>query len=266
MKPFHTYLTHDTTFHADEVFADALLRMNGSEHRTVRTRDKDQLAASLNDPSVLVADVGFQYDPEMNNFDHHQDLSLPSAAGLIWQEIGRELCPDDLEHEYMSNFIAAIDAVDTNRDNIYAQLRELPEGFRNASSLISGFNRDPRDPKTQMRQYRKAVDFAFDVLQNELESAKTYAASERAYQEREILPNGVAVFSEFSTIWKQKGEHQFAILPHASGWQLQSADTSKAVVPESVCNVPGFIFRHASGFMATSTNLVALIEFAHIEL
>lgn len=262
LKLFNTVLTHDTVFHADEVFAIAMLKEAGYKFNLIRSRKKETVEFGVSTHDWLVIDVGFKFD-DNNNRDHHQDLSLPSSAGMIWNDLKEELLPgNELAQLYFGSFISAIDAVDTNRDNIYAQLNELPEGFRNVSSIISGFNRDPRNAEIQDKQFDVAVEFARQIIRNEVESALTFAESERAYESREVLPNNVAVFPVFSTVWKKKGEHNFAILPHAAGWQLQSFDTSVCVVPESVSEVDGFIFRHASGFMATSSNKEALVTFA----
>ena len=254
-------ITHDTTFHADEVFGVAMLLIVGHYAPIIRTRDKDVLAEALIDPSVLVMDVGGIYAPEMLNFDHHQDLSLPSSAGMIWEHFKNDICPKDAQ-PYLAQFIAAIDAVDTNRDNIYALLHTLPEGFRNVSSIISGFNRDVTNAESQDALFVRAYAMAIDILHNEINSAFEWARSEREYAERTILPNNVAVFDTFSTIWKKKGEHQFAVLPHANGWQIQSRDATVAVVPATVAACEDFIFRHASGFMATVKDKEVAVNFA----
>ncbi len=256
-------ITHDTTFHADEVFGVAIFQLLSPfvAAPIVRTRDKAILEEAIADPYTLVLDVGGVYDPSMFNFDHHQDLSLPSSAGMIWQHF-KHFSPYSEEYPYLDNFISAIDAVDTNRDNIYALLHTLPEGFRNVSSIISGFNRDATNAEVQDRAFTHAVRFACDIFRNEMYSAKEWARSEREYAERTILPNNVAVFDTFSTIWKKKGEHQFAVLPHANGWQIQSRDTSVAVVPATVAACEDFIFRHASGFMATVKDKEVAVNFA----
>jgi len=256
-------ITHDTTFHADEVFGVAITQLMypyGSLSVT-RTRDKAILAEAIADPETLVLDVGGIYDPQMLNFDHHQDLSLPSSAGMIWAHFKRSLTFPE-EYPYLDSFIAAIDAVDTNRDNIYALLHTLPEGFRNVSSIISGFNRDPNNAIIQDGMFRLALQVAKSIFKNEMYSAKEWARSEKEYAGRTVLPNNVAVFDTFSTIWKKKGEHQFAVLPHANGWQIQSRDTSVAVVPATVAACEGFIFRHASGFMATVKDKEVAVNFA----
>jgi uncharacterized UPF0160 family protein len=259
-------VTHDTTFHADEVFGVAIIQLllpygYGTGSTVIRTRDKAILAEAIDDPETLVMDVGGVYMPEMLNFDHHQDMNLPSSAGMIWEYFKR-FSPYPEEYPYLDSFIAAIDAVDTNRDNIYALLHTLPEGFRNVSSIISGFNRDPNNTKVQNIAFSHAVEFAKSIFKNEMYGAKEWARSEREYAERTILPNNVAVFDTFSTIWKKKGEHQFAVLPHANGWQIQSRDTSVAVVPTTVLACEGFIFRHISGFMATVKDKEVAVNFA----
>lgn len=258
---FSKVITHNTAFHADDVMAVAMLRYAGFEFELIRTRTASILEAAINDPNTLIADVGGVYDPAMLNFDHHQDMNLPSAAGMIWEHFKDSICPADAQ-PFFGQFISSIDAIDTNRNNIYAVWNTLPEGFRNTSNILSGFNRDVMNAAQQDEQFNRAVDFALVIIENERNSAIQKAKSERQYSERSILPNNVAVFDEFSTVWKEKGEHQFAILPHATGWQIQSRDTAVATVPERVAECEGFIFRHGSGFMATVKEKSTAIAFA----
>lgn len=258
---FTTVLTHNQQFHADDVVAVALLKYAGFRFDLVRTRDSVYLEKAKKEPTVLVLDVGEVFDPSMLNFDHHQDLSLISSAGMIWEHFKDEICPLGAQ-PFFGQFISAIDAIDTNRDNIYAVWNTLPKGFRNVSSIIAGFNRDATNASEQYGAFIEAVDFALVIIENEIIGAVAMAKSESDYSNRQILSNNVAVFEEFSNVWKDKAEHNFAIMPHASGWQIQSRDTSLFKVPESVESIDGFIFRHGSGFMATSKNKESLIKFA----
>lgn len=90
-----TIYTHSNTFHPDELLAIALLQetiLRGKDVRIVRTRDPDVLARAKADPEAFVIDVGFEFDPDRLNFDHHQAtlaVSWPdgepySACGLVW--------------------------------------------------------------------------------------------------------------------------------------------------------------------------------------
>lgn len=254
-------ITHDTSFHADEVVAVAMLKRAGFNVDLERTRNFEVLTAALADPTVAVLDVGGEYNPDMMNFDHHQDMSLQSAAGLIYNHFKDLICPEEAQ-PYFENFVASIDAIDTNRDKIFATWDLLPRGFRNASGLIGGFNREVTDPAEQLVQFGKALEFASTILENEIHSAIKKARSEAAYEQRTILANNVAVFSEYSAVWKNKKDHLFAVMPHANGWQINSRDTTLGQVPESVEDCDGFVFRHKSGFMAVVKEHDVAVAFA----
>jgi uncharacterized UPF0160 family protein len=258
---FSKVITHNTTFHADEVIAVALLRHAGYSFELVRTRDPKILADAVADKNTLILDVGGSYNPSLLNFDHHQDRDLMSAAGLIYEHFKNEICPEDSQI-YFARFIAAIDAMDTNRDNIYDLWATMPKGFRNASGIIGGFNREVTDAVLQDQQFEKAAAFAQEIIQNEIHSATKKAKSEADYKDRTILSNNIAVFDQYSTVWKDKKEHVFAVLPHANGWQIQSIDTNITTVPENIADVEGFIFRHSSGFMAVVKDKEEIIAFA----
>ncbi|WP_221393771.1 MYG1 family protein [Dyadobacter sp. NIV53] len=254
-------ITHDTTFHADEIFAVALLKYIGYQVELSRTRNPQILAPAIADPSVAVLDVGGEYNPLMFNFDHHQDMALQSAAGLIYENFKNRICPPDAQ-PFFGQFISSIDAMDTNRDNIFELMRALPSGFRNTSSIIGRFNRDVTNAAEQLAQFEKALDFAAIMIENELYEAIRKAKSEADYANRTILPNNVAVFDEYSAVWKNKNEHVFVVLPHANGWQIQTIDTTIATVPESITESEGFIFRHGSGFMAVVKDKEVAVSFA----
>lgn len=88
-------VTHDGTFHADEVFAIAFLRkfVLSKSIEIIRTRDEAILRNSINDRKCFVIDVGRKFDDKNKNFDHHQrffkesweDGIVLSSCGLIWQ-------------------------------------------------------------------------------------------------------------------------------------------------------------------------------------
>lgn len=261
MTSFSKVITHDTSFHADDVIAVALLRHAGYDFELIRTRNPQVLADAVADPNTLILDVGGSYDPEKLNFDHHQDMELSSAAGLVYEHFKDEICPAEAQ-VFFGRFIASIDAMDTNRDNIFDLWATLPKGFRNTSGLIGGFNREVTDAALQYSQFEKAAAFALEIIGNEIYKSVKKAKSEAEYNDRLILDNNVAVFDQFSTVWKEKKEHTFAILPHANGWQIQTMDTNIAKIPESIAELDGFVFRHASGFMAVVKDKSVVMDFA----
>lgn len=254
-------VTHDTTFHADDVIAVALLKHIGYDVHIFRTREPVILQAALADPEVAVLDVGGKYDPLLFNFDHHQDASLKSAAGLIWDHFRNMICEKDLQ-PFFGAFIDSIDAMDTNRNNAYEKWDALPTGFRNTSGIIGAFNRNVTSPSEQIKQFHLALDFAGTIINNELYNAGQKAKAEAEYAVRQILLNNIAVFDEYSAVWKEKGDHMIVVQPHANGWQIISKNSAHAQVPETAEQLPGFVFRHKTGFMAVVKEKDVAVRFA----
>ena len=94
-------ITHDGIFHADEVFATALLEMVKGEVNLLRTR---KVTADDKPFDVIMYDVGGRYATYDNVFDHHQrdfeivrgeDGTKLSSFGLLWYAFGTPLLCDE---------------------------------------------------------------------------------------------------------------------------------------------------------------------------
>lgn len=78
--------THPGAAHRDEFLACALLSSYyWGEVEIVRRMPTE---SELDDPGVIVVDVGGKYDPDLNNFDHHQESELPCALHLVSEHLG----------------------------------------------------------------------------------------------------------------------------------------------------------------------------------
>src|SRR5687767_7701889 len=92
-------VTHDGPFHADDVFAYAVLRAALGDIQLVRSREP-----AVIDSADLVFDVGSEYDPSARRYDHHmrerplRSSGTPySSVGLIWRDYGRAALPSLLQ-------------------------------------------------------------------------------------------------------------------------------------------------------------------------
>lgn len=114
-------ITHDSGYHADDVFACATLSIleNGNV-KIVRTRNPEIIKKG-----DYVVDVGKEYDAKKNRFDHHQkegagkrQNGIPYASfGLVWKSFGSEVCGSEEVAEIIDQYLVQpIDATDNGVD------------------------------------------------------------------------------------------------------------------------------------------------------
>lgn len=123
-------VTHNGAFHADDLFATAVLSiLNDGNIKIVRTRDQ-----KVFETGDYVYDVGGEYDPEKNRFDHHQkggagqrENGIPySSFGLIWKKYGEQICESKEVAKYIENkIVCSIDASDVGFDIIKPIIKDV---------------------------------------------------------------------------------------------------------------------------------------------
>ena len=176
--------THNGHFHADEALAVYLLRLLPTYNPSslVRTRDPALLSKCH-----TVVDVGGEYSPPSNRYDHHQrtfDTTFPSrptklsSAGLVYMHFGKPIIalrtglPEDsaevdiLWNKLYQDFIEALDAHD-NGISVYppSDTKSLQKRFNdsgiNLGSLVGDLN-DPfeEDEKPQTSEEAQAAEDA----------------------------------------------------------------------------------------------------------
>jgi uncharacterized UPF0160 family protein len=170
-------VTHDGSFHADDVFAIAALRMVHPGLEVVRTRDRDTIAAA--DARV---DVGLRDDPETGDFDHHQRggageraNGIPYASfGLVWRRYGAEICEGDerAATDVDARLVQGIDAIDVG----FTLTKPLIESVRPAdvSDAVDLFNPawdDESSDTDRLARFERAVEFATGILERSVAAA-----------------------------------------------------------------------------------------------
>lgn len=122
-------VTHDGSFHTDDVFAAAALTLyfekKGLQYDIIRSRDEELIKKA-----DCVFDVGGVYNSEKNRFDHHQPGGAGkregspgieyASFGLVWKKFGAELCGDPSDKKTADlidrRLAAPIDAFDNGMD------------------------------------------------------------------------------------------------------------------------------------------------------
>jgi len=162
--------THNGTFHADDVFAYAMLRAaTAGRLEIIRTRDGNRLSEA-----DVVFDVGGIYDRNARRFDHHmRDKPLRpsgepfSSAGLVWRDFGESAVRTLIAGappEAVARIVAMVDQglvrdVDL-MDN--GAMTPTPGHF---STVVEAFNATfAEDDRDEEAAFLQAVDLASAVL------------------------------------------------------------------------------------------------------
>ena len=177
-KPVKKLITHNGSFHADDVFAAAtlslLLEKKGEKFKIIRTRDEEIIKTG-----DYVFDVGGVYNFSKNRFDHHQRTFKEkrkngitySSVGLIWKKFGKEVCGNEDAKNYIDEIlIEQIDAKD-NGMNIFKPLTSH-KFFYDVSSVIASFSPVWGEKQT-MVHFKNAVKLAKAILKKEIAQHKS---------------------------------------------------------------------------------------------
>jgi len=170
-------VTHNGSFHADDVFACAALSLfleaRGEKFKVIRTRDENIIKEG-----DYVFDVGGVYNPKANRFDHHQkDFKekrengiVYSSFGLVWKKYGKNICGGDEIKNYMDRMLVEqIDATD-NGMNVFKPTTTHIHNY-DISSIIGSFR--PRwGEQDSQKHFDRAVSFARSILENEIKQFK----------------------------------------------------------------------------------------------
>jgi len=215
--------THDGTFHADEVTACALLILFNciDEDKIIRTRDLNVLATC-----EYVCDVGGEYDPMRQLFDHHQvdyEGSL-SSAGMVLDFLKTKGMLKLNEYDFFNtSMIGGVDADDNGKD-------PLIPGYCSFSHVISNFTpiRYDCSVKDQSLAFHQALEFTVEHLRRLWERFKYTRSC------REIVANCMAkckeclVFDQslpwLEIFFELEGATHpalFVIMPSGDRWKLR---------------------------------------------
>jgi uncharacterized UPF0160 family protein len=260
---------HSGSFHADDAFAVAALRMYlymkgnnripGGDIIVIRTRDPKKITEA--DYRV---DVGGKYDPETGDFDHHLALDprengIPYAAfGLIWKECGEFICGDAEVAKFVEEkLIYSIDSQD-NGSIAYLNDTDHAKAFT-VSSLIGIFNRQWDDEGSQDSTFAYSEDVARILLKRTISYAKSVVKANTLLREAvaEVGDSPFIVLEHAELPWEET-IHEFApktllyvVYPRKTGrWQIKCIEDDsihRKSLPESWAGLEGEKFATKTG-------------------
>lgn len=231
--------THGGKFHADDVFATALLQILRPDIKVVR--------------GFVVPDDfdGIVYDVGGGMFDHHSEPresrpnGTPYAAfGLLWRMLGPQLVGEHQARLLDENFIQPLDLNDNTGEQ------------NSLADAIGSFNPVWDAKEEPDACFWRAVVFAKQVLENEIAAANAVnRADETVQRAYRSAKDGIVVLPAYMP-WKNglyKSEALFVVYPsQRGGYSAQCVtDTrtkrSKVPFPSSWAGQPEAVLRQKSG-------------------
>lgn len=248
-------ITHAGKFHADDVFASALLKILFPDIRIFR---KAKITDNDRADNVIIFDIGG------GKYDHHQapkykevrqDGTPYAAFGKIWRDFGYMIFPNQEDRDYLENIL--IKPLD-NTDNGGA-----PNPL---TSAIKVFNSNWDDNVTQDIRFEKAVNFAKEIIENHI--AKKQAenrADEILKKVLETQKGSVLVLDQYIPINPNLAKNVlFVLYPSVDGTQCTmdaivdfNTQKPKMMIPatEWMTHPPkGMVYINPKGYNARFTS------------
>lgn len=274
-----TLITHDGTFHTDDVFACATLSLvfTDREIEILRTRDEHDIARG-----DIVFDVGGVYDPANGRFDHHQkggagvrDNGIPYASfGLVWKEYGHMVAGSVENAAFIDEqLVQGIDGADTG-----AVDRVADKGVYVYSIIdtITAFRPTWEEDKSLFDAFTEAVSFARMIIGRLVQHATSFKNAEhlleRAYQQapdKQIIDIGIE-YPGWYEVMARYPEPLFVVHQRTDGkWSVKAVRQNPAEFPvrkklpaswlglrdhelAQVSKVLDAVFCHNEGFIAVA--------------
>ncbi len=288
-------VTHNGTFHADDLFATAALSiLNNGNIEIIRTREP-----RIIETGDYVYDVGGEYNAEEDLFDHHQkqgaghrDNGIPySSFGLVWDKYGEQICGSrEVANEIDQKIVCPIDAV----DNGFDISKSIIEGVRPYFADQIFLNNIPTWKEDNLnidKIFEEQVANVCIVLKREIEVASAdiegkniiIEAYENAFDRRIVILKNDFPRYLFQSVLSALPEPIYLVYPssHSSTWKVEaiskSPDTmeNRKLLPESwrghmdnddrlkeITGVPDVMFCHRAGFLVNVLSKDGAIELA----
>lgn len=289
-------VTHDGTFHTDDVFAAAalslLLAKKKKKFLIIRTRDPRSIA-----DADYVFDVGGVYQASKNRFDHHQASfkekrknGLPySSFGLVWKKFGRQICDGEEVKNYIDKLLVEqIDATD-NGLNVFKPI--TAHAFNYDISSVTASFLPVWGEKKSAKFFRNAVKFTTHILKKEIRqfgalvrAKKIINQAYKGSKNKQIVILKTDIPRYLADIATEEYKNMlYLVFQHKKNWKVLTVRkkagsfANKKNLPRSwagltgrqlqrVTGVPDAVFCHRGLFLAVAKSKAGAIKLAELAL
>jgi uncharacterized UPF0160 family protein len=282
--------THPGTFHADDVFAIAVLGLVHGPLEIVRTRD-----AAVQDGCDLRVDVGGRSDPATGDYDHHQKGGAGerpngirfASFGLVWRELGEGLGGSaDAARAIDERLVQGVDANDTGQTISEALVDDIRP--MTVSGVVAAMNPawdEELTPEQEDARFADAVALATGILERELAGAAAFARAQQLVRDAIGRAGDPRVIElDRNMPWREvvvtgAPEALFVLYPKSDGWGMQAVPrelgefANRHDLPAAwaglsgdelaaVTGVPDAVFCHSARFYVSARSREGIAELA----
>ena len=287
-------ITHNGSFHADDLFACATLKILYPNASIARTRDEAIISTG-----DIVFDIGGKYELENNRFDHHQrggagvrDNGIPYAAfGLIWKHFGLEVCKDNtiIWERLERKIVMPLDAI----DNGVAIVKDSTAGLMpyTADQVFLTFSPTWKESEVDIDDvFREQVEKVKIVIEREVTAAEADAEGETLILQAP-RENGIVLMDRslprylYQNVLVDITDVDFILLPQEKGtdWKVEGIRKARYTMEprkpfpaawaglegealQQISGVATATFCHNGRFLAGAGNREDALKLAHIAL
>lgn len=292
-------VTHDGTFHADDLFATATLSiLNKGNIEIIRTRNNEIIKKG-----DYIYDVGGENIQEKDLFDHHQKggagsrpNGVPYASfGLVWKKYGEQLCGSkDVANKIDEKIVQPIDAIDNGIDFT----KPLYGGSVPCGPDVVFMNNKPtwkEEEKDLNKIFKEQVKKVMEFLLREIEVTKSDVeainimmdAYNKASDKRIIIIDKDFPRYLYQDTLSRVPEPIYLVFPsgHSSMWKVEAISKSpdsmenRKMFPESwrgyldedpklkeITGISDIVFCHKGGFLSVTLSKESAIKLAEMAL
>lgn len=251
-------ITHDGNAHFDEFLALALIIAHYDD-KVFEIERRDPTEKELKNPDVWVVDIGHRYEPDLRNFDHHQDQSLGASFVLIAAYLKLEDAFKNAPWWYFK------DQIDRHGD--YKVAEELgidslvPLNSPLENYIIKKFSEDPNEVKHIMKDFGKAL--INNALQLKEQIAFWAKCKQKTIKGKIVIigetddPGGSVQFSE-----KQKLAPAIRVCydSRGEGWSISTIKDAPGIDFYLIESSEKVKFAHKNGFIAKTKERIPVKE------
>ena len=261
-----TAYTHAGVFHADDVFATALIKMINP---TIQIARVNRVTPEMMADDCLVFDIG------EGEYDHHQvgkalreDGTPYCSFGLLWRDYGRLLCPDKAWEKVDRDLVLPIDKTDNGieRNTLSAAIHSFNPNWKMASDAAD-------------ECFRDAVGMARGILANYISNANAEYEAETEVLNSTVVDCAILVLDQYlpwqDTVIEQMSDILYVVFPsNRGGYNVQTVPdapgsfTGRKGFPSEWLGNPdktlGMTFCHPGNFLLATETLDQAINCARI--